>query len=656
MFVREKKENRTGIPTQLKERFEEKTGFTMDDVKVHYHSDKPAQLLALAYTKGNDVYVGPGQEKYLEHELGHVIQQKQGRVTADGHIGNMPVNSSPQLEQEADHFLSRAEPVHKKSLLSRQAIQRQSADMDGVVQCRREDVKGFLRSIKADPERSKKVVLYTHVKGDGLGDAGQLGYLYETMSKNEIKEAYGIGELVTAATYEGDVSRPQSRGPRAPSSLRGSPLGGGSRLGDSPLLSVVQETDTGEEDFESETEELPQMEAEQLEEPGFFRNLERIEEGRAGTIKRLAHIQDVGLYLKYSMPSDPDARDKSNRVSIDRLPVGQNWEIEYPFPDHKIDNAKVLQIKEMGTTKMRTKDLGCTAKAGELEGGIGYGIPEFDDVLELEEGWKPFFEGAWLVSVKEYSYGDAYIGGEVRSVDEARVIAKAKENGVRLVIFAGGSPKEFKCEDGIYILKANFTSSGLRKIMNSITKGMIISGGEGLFAESLGAKDADTAAVLAGRYRFQYEEIAHKLLTLNTSWGCLCTKDDFNSKKTLLETVGKYAIFYVEPLNQYVYYEIKGGLANYTDLMTKNVLGEVDKNLTLRYSKELSALYLPFSINGTGYEINRPEVITYEEARGIFARMKTQLKDFNNWFDLIRAVGRENGRQLLDESPDMHAE
>lgn len=44
MFVREKKENRTGIPTQLKERFEEKTGFTMDDVKVHYHSDKPAQL------------------------------------------------------------------------------------------------------------------------------------------------------------------------------------------------------------------------------------------------------------------------------------------------------------------------------------------------------------------------------------------------------------------------------------------------------------------------------------------------------------------------------------------------------------------------------------------------------------------------------------
>lgn len=655
MFVREKKENRTGIPTQLKERFEEKTGFTMDDVKVHYHSDKPAQLLALAYTKGNDVYVGPGQEKYLEHELGHVIQQKQGRVTADGHIGNIPVNSSPQLEQEADHFLSRAEPVHKKGLLSRQAIQRQSADMDGVAQCTRETVQGFLRSIKADPDRSKKVVLYTHVKGDGLGDAGQLGYLYETMNENQIKEAYGIGEIVTAATYEGDTCI----GPKIQSSLQGSPLGGGSRLGDSPLLSVVQETDTGEEDLESETEEegLPQGEAMPLRKPGFFRNLEQIEEGRAVTIKRLAHIRNDS-YLKSfsSRRSDPDARDKADREGIRDLPVGENWEIEYPFPDPNIKDDKVLQIKEMGTTKMKTKDLGYTAKAGELADGIGYGIPEFHDELELEEEWKRFFEGAWLVSVKEYAYGDGNIVGGGRSVDEGRVIAKARENGVRLVIFAGGSPKEFKCEDGIYILKANFTSSGLRKIMNSITKGMIISGGEGLFAESLGAKDADTAAVLAGRYRFQYEEIAHKLLTLNTSWGCLCTKDDFNSKKTLLETVGKYAIFYVEPLNQYVYYEIKGGLANYTDLMTGNVLGEVDKNLTLRYSKELSALYLPFSINGTGYEINRPEVITYEEARGIFARMKTQLKDFNNWFDLIRAVGRENGRQLLDESPDMHAE
>lgn len=653
MFVREKKENRTGIPTQLKERFEEKTGFTMDDVKVHYHSDKPAQLLALAYTKGNDVYVGPGQEKHLEHELGHVIQQKQGRVTADGHIGNIPVNSSPQLEQEADHFLSRAEPVHKKSLLSRQAIQRQSADMDGVAQCRREDVEVFLRKIKADPERSKKVVLYTHVKGDGLGDAGQLGYLYETMSKNEIREAYGIGELVTAATYESVVSRPQSRGPRAQSSLQGSPLaGGGSRLGDSPLLSVVQETDTREEDFESETEEegLPQGEAMPLRKPGFFRNLEQIEEGTADTIKRLAHIEDVKSYLKMSIPRDPEARDKTNRASI-ALPVGENWEIEYPYPDPKIKNEKVLQINEMGITAK-----GYPAKTGELEDGIGYGIPEFDDVLELEEEWKPLFEGAWLVSVKKYAYGNGFTGVKAKSVDEARVIAKAKENGVRLVIFAGGSPKEFKCEDGIYILKANFTSSELRKIMNSITKGMIISGGEGLFAESLRAKDADTAAVLAGRYQFQYEEIAHKLRELETLQTYTLNMLDFKSKKALPEAVGNYAIFYVEPLNQYVYYEKKAGLANYTDLMTKNVLGEVDKDLTLRYSKELSALYLPFSINGTKYEINRPEVITYEEARRIFARIKTQLKDFNNWFDLIRKVGRENGQQLLGGSPDMNAE
>lgn len=94
--------NRTGIPEGLKRGYEAAGGFPLDDVRVHYNSPRPAQLQALAYTQGNQVYVSPGQERHLGHELGHVIQQKQGRVKPTGQIGGQPINTSQALEREAD--------------------------------------------------------------------------------------------------------------------------------------------------------------------------------------------------------------------------------------------------------------------------------------------------------------------------------------------------------------------------------------------------------------------------------------------------------------------------------------------------------------------------------------------------------------------------
>lgn len=97
-----KKPNLTGIPIQMKLDFEQRSGLSFDDVRVHYNSDKPAQLGALAYTQGNEVYMGPGQERHLSHELGHVVQQKAGRVRPTGWINGLPVNDQPELEREAD--------------------------------------------------------------------------------------------------------------------------------------------------------------------------------------------------------------------------------------------------------------------------------------------------------------------------------------------------------------------------------------------------------------------------------------------------------------------------------------------------------------------------------------------------------------------------
>ena len=83
---------------------EKRSGVPMADVAVHLNSSRPAQVQALAYTQGNQIYVAPGKEHVIPHELGHVLQQKAGRVRATGSIKGMPLNDDPALEAEADKF------------------------------------------------------------------------------------------------------------------------------------------------------------------------------------------------------------------------------------------------------------------------------------------------------------------------------------------------------------------------------------------------------------------------------------------------------------------------------------------------------------------------------------------------------------------------
>ena len=94
--------NLTGIPTQMKLDFEQRSGLSFDDVRVHYNSDRPKRIGARAYAQGTQVYMGPRQEQYLQHELGHIVQQKQGRVRPTVQIGHLLINTSSSLETEAD--------------------------------------------------------------------------------------------------------------------------------------------------------------------------------------------------------------------------------------------------------------------------------------------------------------------------------------------------------------------------------------------------------------------------------------------------------------------------------------------------------------------------------------------------------------------------
>ena len=105
----QKKENKTGMPDQLKSGVESLSGMSMDHVKVHYNSPQPAQLNALAYAQGSDIHVGPGQEKHLPHEAWHVVQQAQGRVQPTRQMKEgTPVNDNPNLEAEADTMGAKA--------------------------------------------------------------------------------------------------------------------------------------------------------------------------------------------------------------------------------------------------------------------------------------------------------------------------------------------------------------------------------------------------------------------------------------------------------------------------------------------------------------------------------------------------------------------
>jgi Domain of unknown function (DUF4157) len=98
----QRKENKTGLPDELKSGIENLSGMAMDDVKVHYNSSEPAQMQAHAFAQGTDIHVAPGQEQHLAHEAWHVVQQKQGRVQATTQLKGVGINDDSALETEAD--------------------------------------------------------------------------------------------------------------------------------------------------------------------------------------------------------------------------------------------------------------------------------------------------------------------------------------------------------------------------------------------------------------------------------------------------------------------------------------------------------------------------------------------------------------------------
>lgn len=101
----------TGRPLHapLRRSIESTLGHDLSSVRVHEGSEAES-VGAQAFTQGDHIHFAPGTyspessegRKLLGHELIHVIQQRQGRVRANGQVAGRALNDDPSLEREAD--------------------------------------------------------------------------------------------------------------------------------------------------------------------------------------------------------------------------------------------------------------------------------------------------------------------------------------------------------------------------------------------------------------------------------------------------------------------------------------------------------------------------------------------------------------------------
>lgn len=201
--------NNTGMPDNLKAGIESLSGFSMDNVRVHYNSSKPATVQALAYTQGTDIHVAPGQEKCLPHEAWHVAQQMAGRVSPTTNINGMPVNDNAALEHEADVMGEKA--VQCKKDVNELCLF--SVNQSEIVQRDPDPLVNFYEQSHTEIKDGKEIAVDDYaIEGGGYKDCGSLHIAFETFGDNEsqlidlynrvIKEYNGKATVVIGINVE----------------------------------------------------------------------------------------------------------------------------------------------------------------------------------------------------------------------------------------------------------------------------------------------------------------------------------------------------------------------------------------------------------------------------------------------------------------------
>lgn len=91
------------------------TGHELSPVRIVRNSAEPAHLGAEAMAYGDEIHFAPGVDGattphgrwLLAHELAHVVQQREGRVSPTTYVGGVPISTDPTLERAADAAAAR---------------------------------------------------------------------------------------------------------------------------------------------------------------------------------------------------------------------------------------------------------------------------------------------------------------------------------------------------------------------------------------------------------------------------------------------------------------------------------------------------------------------------------------------------------------------
>ncbi|MFN8395193.1 MAG: DUF4157 domain-containing protein [Bacteroidia bacterium] len=100
--VQKKNFNHTnGIPDSVAAQMQTVFSIDVSSVNIVQNSSAATSAGALAFAAGNTIHFAPGQfspttpqgQQLLGHELAHIVQQQQGRVTASGEMNGMAINA-----------------------------------------------------------------------------------------------------------------------------------------------------------------------------------------------------------------------------------------------------------------------------------------------------------------------------------------------------------------------------------------------------------------------------------------------------------------------------------------------------------------------------------------------------------------------------------
>jgi hypothetical protein len=183
--------NKTGLPDQLKTGIEQLSGYSIDDVRVHYNSDKPMQFQALAYAQGTDIHITPGQEKLLPHEAWHIVQQKQGRVQPTTRLKGEQINDNLSLEHEADVMGAKVVSImgNITALPSGKATKKVSASTHKVMQ------REWSRESLLSPNERQQI--------EALIDMGDLIEAFQKFIEDELILSERFRQIVVQIDHEG---------------------------------------------------------------------------------------------------------------------------------------------------------------------------------------------------------------------------------------------------------------------------------------------------------------------------------------------------------------------------------------------------------------------------------------------------------------------